>query len=219
MRTIPDKAASGRVGPNGVATWLACWQAGHDADALSALVEILHDPLVRLVAHTLRHVGIRDPGVRDDVVAAVLERLYRLGAADRPGRCSAFDPGRVSPNAGVDPGWAFVRCIARSMAHDAARAVRRRDRLAAGYAMAARESVQDECVGDVTDVEALHAAMAALDERSRQVVELLLDGRSQVVIAHLLGVCEGTVSRVRTRAIARLKAALLKKTGGGGASS
>ena len=47
--------------------------------------------------------------------------------------------------------------------------------------------------------------MALLEPRLRTVVELLLEGKSQVVIAHVLVVCEGTVSRLRTRAIAELK--------------
>ena len=34
---------------------------------------------------------------------------------------------------------------------------------------------------------------------------MLLDGKSQTVIAHVLGVCEGTVSRVRSRAVAKLR--------------
>jgi DNA-directed RNA polymerase specialized sigma subunit len=37
------------------------------------------------------------------------------------------------------------------------------------------------------------------------VIELLLEGKSQAVISHALDVCEGTVSRLRTRAIASLR--------------
>jgi DNA-directed RNA polymerase specialized sigma subunit len=37
------------------------------------------------------------------------------------------------------------------------------------------------------------------------VVELLLAGKNQALIAHVLDVCEGTVSRLRTRAIAELR--------------
>jgi len=106
----------------------------------------------------------------------------------------------------VDVGWAFVRCIARSRARDVARARRRRDGLIAGYAaLVARdrgEAIDDR---DDTDAARLRSAIESLDERSRQVVGLLLDGKSQTVIAHLLGVSEGTVSRVRARAIATLR--------------
>ena len=43
------------------------------------------------------------------------------------------------------------------------------------------------------------------DWRQRLVVELLLEGKSQALIAHVLGVNEGTVSRLRARAIASLR--------------
>jgi DNA-directed RNA polymerase specialized sigma subunit len=40
------------------------------------------------------------------------------------------------------------------------------------------------------------------------VIGLLLEGKNQAVIAHVIGVCEGTVSRIRRRAIDRLRALL-----------
>jgi RNA polymerase sigma factor (sigma-70 family) len=61
----------------------------------------------------------------------------------------------------------------------------------------------DEIESDATA--RMHDALPLLEPRSRTVVELLLDGKSQAVIAHVLGVCEGTVSRLRTRAIAELR--------------
>ena len=36
-------------------------------------------------------------------------------------------------------------------------------------------------------------------------MELLLEGKNQATIAHVLDVCEGTVSRIRMRAIATLR--------------
>ncbi|NBW96972.1 MAG: sigma-70 family RNA polymerase sigma factor, partial [Planctomycetia bacterium] len=51
----------------------------------------------------------------------------------------------------------------------------------------------------------LHAAIGRLEPRLRTVVELLLEGKSQAVIAHALDVCEGTVSRLRSRAVAELR--------------
>jgi RNA polymerase sigma factor (sigma-70 family) len=54
----------------------------------------------------------------------------------------------------------------------------------------------------------LAAAIDRLEPQLRTVVQMLLDGKSQVVIAHVLGVCEGTVSRVRSRALAKLRALL-----------
>jgi DNA-directed RNA polymerase specialized sigma subunit len=37
------------------------------------------------------------------------------------------------------------------------------------------------------------------------VIELLLDGKSQAVVAHVLDVCEGTVSRIRASVIKSLR--------------
>jgi DNA-directed RNA polymerase specialized sigma subunit len=36
-------------------------------------------------------------------------------------------------------------------------------------------------------------------------MELLLEGKNQATVAHVLDVCEGTVSRLRMRAIATLR--------------
>ncbi len=211
-RWVPDKTESEWIGSESVATLLSRWQADHDVDDFTALVEIVHQPLARMAARSLRSVGIRDPGVCDDVVAAVLEHLFRLGTSGDAAASSAFDRRRADSPATVDPGWAFVRCIARSRARDAARSARRRDRLAAGYADSPTRphatTIDEEVAAVAIDVERLYAAVAALDERSRRLVELLLDGKNQAVIAHVLGVCEGTVSRLRTKAIRRLRATL-----------
>ena len=48
----------------------------------------------------------------------------------------------------------------------------------------------------------------SLDGRSRLVVELLLAGENQAAIARRMGLCEGTVSRIRARAISTLRAAI-----------
>jgi RNA polymerase sigma factor (sigma-70 family) len=54
-------------------------------------------------------------------------------------------------------------------------------------------------------IDRVRAAAKQLEPRQRLLVELLLEGKSQTVIAHVLGVCEGTVSRLRARAIAALQ--------------
>lgn len=215
MNSIPGRAEPGQ---DGVAALLTRWQADHDADDFRALVAIVHEPLERMAARTLRERGIRDPGACDDVVALVLERLFRLGARAGARPLQAFDHGRGERGATVDRGWAFVRCIARSRAHDLARSLRRRDRLAAGYAAAPRDVTPQEPAAEAADVRLLRLAVASLDGRSRKVVELLLEGKSQAVVAHLLGVCEGTVSRIRAKAILQLRAlCAASKRGGGGA--
>jgi RNA polymerase sigma factor (sigma-70 family) len=51
----------------------------------------------------------------------------------------------------------------------------------------------------------LHDAIPHLPARERLVMELLLEGKTQATIAHVLDVCAGTVSRLRMRAIATLR--------------
>ncbi|MFM7108991.1 MAG: sigma-70 family RNA polymerase sigma factor [Planctomycetaceae bacterium] len=219
------------------------WQAGHDPDALAALVARISLPLERLVASVLARRGIRDPGARDDAWALVVEHLARLGqdatAANAAGtgfaRVGDFDAARTG--GAVDDGWAYIRCLARSRARDVARARKRRERRErplsddsssfvrragrsadGGHAAGGAADQQPEATEEAAaDAERLRHALDALDGRSRKVVELLLEGRTQVVIAHVLGVCEGTVSRIRVKAVARLQAAMAaKKPGGGG---
>lgn len=193
-----------------VAALIDRWQSAHDGTALADLVDLIRAPLARIVAHTLRRQGVRDPGACEDAWALVLEHLARLGGADGPRRVEGFDACRTSRGGTVDPGWIYVRCVARSRARDIARDRRRRDRHAralVGIApQAVAPSAHDESSGAA--VERLQAAASRLDAQSRQVVMLLLDGKSQAVIAHVLGVCEGTVSRIRARAITKLRAIL-----------
>lgn len=218
MRRIPDHLEAARPHAPRVASLLLRWQAEHDPDDFAALVTIIHEPLQRLAASTLRRDGIRDPGARDDAVALVLERLFRLGKEPRADGITPFDVDRHDDSDDADPGWAYVRCVARSRAHDVARAVRRRDRRACDYArmLPARTPAADQPAADTVDAARLQAALDALDERSRAVLAMMLDGKSQAAIAHVIGVCEGTVSRIRARAIARLRAVLAGKSGGGG---
>ena len=51
----------------------------------------------------------------------------------------------------------------------------------------------------------LHDAIQFLEPRERTVIEMLLDGKPQVVIAHAIDVSEGTVSRLRSKALAALR--------------
>ena len=51
----------------------------------------------------------------------------------------------------------------------------------------------------------LRAAIPSLDGDARQIVEMLLAGRSQKEIAKALGVCEGTVSRRKDLAFLQIR--------------
>lgn len=189
-----------------VAALIDRWQSGHDVDALAMLLDVIREPLERVVAHTLRRRGVRDPGACDDAWALVIEHLARLGRTDSPRPVGAFDSRRASLSGAVDPGWCYLRCVARSRARDVARDRRRRDQRAETVARSVADAsadATDERLAAAT--EQLRAAVARLDDQSRRVVMLLLDGKSQAVIAHVIGVCEGTVSRIRARAIAKLR--------------
>ena len=59
------------------------------------------------------------------------------------------------------------------------------------------------------DCASLHQELERLEPRLRTVIAMLLEGKSQVTIAHALGVCEGTVSRLRVRAIDQLRCAMV----------
>lgn len=201
----------------GIDALLDRWQNHGDVAALEKLVDVLRPPLQLVVARALGRHGIRDPGARDEAMMLVFEQLCRLGL-DVASPVARFDQrrnGKTLPAGAVSAGWAFVRCIAESRAHDMARAARRRDHRAAEYAAlhAAPPDPTDD--GRRCDAaERLRAAIETLDERSRTVVALLLEGRTQAVIAHVLGVCEGTVSRIRARAIARLRVLMSAQPGG-----
>jgi RNA polymerase sigma factor (sigma-70 family) len=71
---------------------------------------------------------------------------------------------------------------------------------------AARASDQPDAIDPCGEaVHRLNEAIARLVPRQQAVIEMLREGKSQVMIAHALGVCEGTVSRLRQRAIVEIK--------------
>jgi RNA polymerase sigma factor (sigma-70 family) len=64
----------------------------------------------------------------------------------------------------------------------------------------------DTTVSPVDLCTQLQEVIPMLPPRERMVIELLLEGKSQAVISHMIGVCEGTASRLRSRATAKLRA-------------
>jgi len=114
----------------------------------------------------------------------------------------------------ADPGLAFMVWLSRERAADVARACRRRSRHAIVLSQLDKQTTRqlnasaatDDDDGSSTDLRLrLHEAIPRLPPRERLVIDLLLEGKSQVVIAHVLEACEGTVSRLRTRALAMLR--------------
>ena len=219
----------GRRFSQSVASLLLQWQSTGDEQKLEALFASVGSLVEQVSRHVLLAAGITDPGAVDDAMSKVLDHLRRLpgpregeravavfqptGSDDSEGREGSLSIGDVSCRG--DAGIAFIRWLAGKRARDVARATLRRARHTrlfsqlefenAGLVRSfeARDRLEGERLGD--DV---LLAIESLDDRSRQLVELLLEGKSQAEMARRMGVCEGTVSRIRARAIATLRAAI-----------
>jgi RNA polymerase sigma factor (sigma-70 family) len=204
--TSPDLAAK-----------LTAWQETADANQLAELVMEARPQLEEAARRTLRRLGIGDWSAVDDAVSLVLDHLRRLPQAAAGERAVAqFDVGRTAGTRAGDCGLAYLLWLARERALDIARHRRRQARRCELIATAAGVLLTDRARDDLASSEPpaeaaadpaarLHAALDRLEPRLRTVVEMLLTGKSQAAIAHVLEVCEGTVSRLRGRAIAELK--------------
>lgn len=194
------------------------WQTGGEEAVLRYLLATV-TPLVEMtVARVLRRSGIRDPATHDDAVTLVFDHLRRLDVTTAEPHVAAF---RMRPAAAAASGEAFIVRLAQDRARDAARAFRRRGRrctlfsqLQADEAATIGHRLRDAWLpadGAMAGDDAaarLHAAIEQLEPRQREVILLLIEGKNQAVIAHMVGVCEGTVSRIRRQAIDRLRALL-----------
>lgn len=199
------------------------WQSSGDEQCLEDLVKMIIPLLERVAARTLQQFGIRDRSAIDDTTSLVLDHLRRL-SHQRPGERSvvpfAADRLRYHCEPG-DSGAAYLHRLTHDRAIDIVRARRRRARHAtpiSEFGDAAHISVYrwtefdaaDDMAAADSDSASLHQEIERLEPRLRTVISMLLEGKSQVVIAHTLGVCEGTVSRLRVRAIDQLRRAMAK---------
>ena len=217
----PDQAAGvtlvqgGTVACQSVAMLLLSWQETASEQALETLVGIVLPELLRVISETLRRRGVRDPAAADDAVSLVLDHLRRLPGGGSERRVAPFVPTRATPRSRRerDPGIGYLKQLARARASDVARA-RRRLRSVPFSALGPDADTPFEQTIAVPSTgaaaappaaELLAAAAPELEPRQRFVVEQLLEGKSQAVIAHMLGVNEGTVSRLRARAIDSLR--------------
>lgn len=197
---------------------LLTWQRTADAERFQALIMEVAPRIKRIARATLRRQGIPDPSAADEVLSLVLDHLRRLPGVSRGQRAVApFAPptAEVRPCAS-DAGEAYITWLARDRAHDVARTRRRQDchalpfsqldRLDAAsmeqFAIAPAE-VEGRSIDELCD--RLRQAVTHLPPRERSVIELLLAGKSQAAIANTLQVCEGTISRLRGKAIAVLR--------------
>jgi RNA polymerase sigma factor (sigma-70 family) len=207
---VTDAAAcrqSGDAGASSIGRLLDDWQATADPEQLAVLVVAVRPMVEAVAARVLRSRRIADRSAVDDVVSLVLDHLRRLPRGSEGERHVALFRG---DEPGTDTGTAFIRILARNRALDVARSRGRRARRSVPFS-AAIDDVREALVTRRAAAEThdrLAAAIDRLEPQLRTVVQMLLDGKSQVVIAHVLGVCEGTVSRVRSRAQAKLRALL-----------
>jgi len=194
------------------------WQQTGCRHGFTTLVEAVLPEVAEVAKRVLQRRGIQDPDALDDAVSLVLDHLRRLRDDGRGSRrlteFSPGRPGRPSRDA-IDPGLGFVRQLAKARAIDVARGRRRlaRKRRVFSDIRGAAEMPTDTIASDDAGSELaqlplgdrLREAARRLEPRQRLLVEMLLEGKSQAVIAHVLEVSEGTVSRLRTRAIDRLR--------------
>jgi RNA polymerase sigma factor (sigma-70 family) len=202
-----------------LATLLCEWQATGSHAALEDLIRSAEPIVSVVIARVLGQRGIRDPAALDEALALVFNHLRRLpGPAAGEPAVATFDPGRGTA---ADHGSAFLKRLAHDRAIDIARRCRRQARRESTFSAlddAAVSRLQEPATvstagvaddePDEQDEQLLARAVAGLDLREQQLVRLLLEGKSQAVIAHVLGVCEGTISRLRCRVIAKLQTAI-----------
>jgi len=195
-----------REDDGGVERLLEAWQASRAEQVFDEIVHRVSGLIQAASRQTLLKYDIRDLNAVDDVLSLVLDHLRRLaGSGDEELPVAAFQPlkhhrGRGGTTAcRHDSGRAYVRWLARSRAADIARQ-RRRDTAIPLDKLAERHEMPVHF--QFTPLrEAFDRVLGFLDERSREVLTLLADGDTQAEIAAKLGVCEGTVSRIRSRAI------------------
>jgi RNA polymerase sigma factor (sigma-70 family) len=191
---------------------LVAWQAEASEAVFERLVVLIVPQVTAVARAVLRRCGVHDHASLDDALSLVLDHLRRL-PGPRPGE-RAVAPFVPREN-GARCADAFLYWLAADRARDVARARRRHARHCRTVPRV--EAVADVAADDGREVRGLEEArslvrdaVAGLPPCERDVVTLLLEGRNQAVIAHVLGVCEGTVSRIRGRAILRLQALMVR---------
>jgi len=199
-----------------VAEQIIDWQTNGSEAVLESLLRCVLPRLESVIQRVLRRRGIRDASAIDDTLSLVPDHLRRLPRREDGER----DVARFAPRPAVaggaargDAGIAYLMQLAHSRAIDVAR---RRQRRATrvfseigsqdGIAFEAT-IIGDDPIGAASPNlrDSIAEAASRLEPRQRLVIELLLAGKSQAMIAHVLEVSEGTVSRLRLKAIESLR--------------
>jgi RNA polymerase sigma factor (sigma-70 family) len=181
------------------ANLLELWQTTGDPDDYRRLWQAASTVVESVVRMNLRRHGIRDPTAVEEAVSLVMNHLRRLPAEG----VAKFD--RKHTAAG------YLVWLSSRRSRDVARSLRRRREFDLDDARAkiTEPSVDpdvDHVEGsDGRAVDNLYAAIKVLDDRSRLVIERHLAGEPQAVTAKALGVCGGTITRIRQQAIQKLR--------------
>lgn len=209
------------MGHKDIASLLLAWQATGAEDGFEDLLDAVRGVIEQVARRVLHRHHIDDPAAVDDAVSLVFDHLRRLPPHARAGRSVA--PFRPRDDRGDgDAGTAYLTWLATERARDVARATRAHARRARPFSQlddAARHSFTKRCAS-LTSPEELYLsddnadgnraarlaeAIPRLDPPLGHVLTMLLKGMSQAAIAAKLRVCEGTVSRMRARAISQLR--------------
>jgi len=195
-----------------VSLLLLRWQETGSHAAFERLVDFVRPQVERVAAQALRRLGVEDGNAVDDAVALVLDHLRRLPGPGDAERCVArFAPKQRQQPA--DPGRGFVSRLAQDRAVDVVR-TRWRHRSVPFSQLEAVEGrgFEETIAGDTGRgsplIDRVRAVTGQLEPRQRTLVDLLLEGKTQAVIAHVLGISAGNVSRLRARTLADLRTLL-----------
>lgn len=189
-----------------VARCLLAWQETADETWLECVLATTTADLRLVARRVLQRHRVRDWSAVDDALSLVLDHLRRLPIRDADGwTVTRFDAMRRPRRGDGDSGMSYLAWLVRERSLDVVRQRRRQAARALRFAEQGAAATPCEPAFDADQVARLREAVGRLEPRQRAVVELLLAGRSQTAIAHLLDVCEGTVSRLRTRAITELR--------------
>lgn len=200
-----------------LAQLLIDWQTTADQRFLESLLRASATIVRRTARAVLIRHGLADPAAVEDAVTLVLDHLRRLpGASVTEKPVTQFRPRRSSE--GQDPGEAYLVWLSKERARDVARRLHARARhvqLLSQIEVSGSLTPVHALIGssgpDAETLTRLYRAIDDLKQRQAFVIRMLITGESQAVIAAKLKVCEGTVSRLRTRAIAKLREILLAK--------
>lgn len=203
------------IGQRSITALLLDWQETADGEHLQTLVNATRPLMERAARAVLLRSGIADVSAVDDAVSLVLDHLRRLpGASGRERRVASFRPSSDASDG--DAGEAYLAWLTTERTRDVIRRRQSRERTAKPFSSLARSGHHGmPCQAEAAEPghepiaedpsSRLEQVLVHLEPSMATVIRMLLAGHSQKTVAEAMGVCEGTVSRQRARAIERLR--------------